>query len=292
MLENSEHVNLIGGEPTIHPDFDKIIKYLADAGASFSLTSNAVTASPRNLGKWRDLGLYNWSVSIDGLFEGAAVGRQAWEKADGGWGSLVLAEEMGYRERHATIVATGRNFLFLPELVQTLTAQGVWAEVTVLSWAKAPGYDVWPSEAEITPFKIPADTVWRETCEELALWAKTDPLAHNREPGYFDNELAFQGPHLTWFCSRPAMVFDADCRLRLCREIRGHYVPGLDPLTMSYQEWYEAWQRDVRAFCRGCLWDCHWQVCYWADREEEEAVRTFTHGLRSEGDGLGIVSGV
>jgi len=268
LLENSHHVLLIGGEPTVHGDFEKFVAYLAGKGASFSVASNSVFVTRDDLWQWYDLGLYNWSVSVDSLED---------VRGKAGWRALGVAQRLGYRDLHANVTLSRANLGAVLQLVREITRKGVWAEVGTLAWGKGPGYDVWP---DVSHLAVEEGEELDRVCAALSVWAKEDLLAHNREEGYFQ-DVARYAPTMSWRCDRPALILDADCRLRLCRDVRGWAVPALEPLMTSDVEWIDAWKRDVGEFCRGCFWDCHWAVCYWGKCSFQEGGELFSHGHRA-----------
>lgn len=63
-------ISLIGGEPTLHPDFDKIVRYLyeRDDVESISILTNGVVINPNLIGLIKECNCF-LQVSIDGINE-------------------------------------------------------------------------------------------------------------------------------------------------------------------------------------------------------------------------------
>src|SRR5580658_3571863 len=62
-----ERVTLTGGEPTIHPEFLRIVRALRDAGMHVGVCTNATTLEPSDIEALASLGGVHCNVSLDGF---------------------------------------------------------------------------------------------------------------------------------------------------------------------------------------------------------------------------------
>lgn len=61
-------VRLTGGEPTLHPELDRIIAGVADAGITdIAATTNGSRLSDENLSRWKAAGLRRLTISLDSV---------------------------------------------------------------------------------------------------------------------------------------------------------------------------------------------------------------------------------
>jgi MoaA/NifB/PqqE/SkfB family radical SAM enzyme len=61
------HTDLIGGEPLLHPDLTKIMRYVTDHGMSTGMTTNAFLLTEDKLKELMDAGMGRIQISVDAL---------------------------------------------------------------------------------------------------------------------------------------------------------------------------------------------------------------------------------
>jgi radical SAM protein with 4Fe4S-binding SPASM domain len=59
-------VTVIGGEAYLHPAFEDVVRHLTAAGVLVSMQTGGLAATPRNTKRWKEAGLVQLGVSIDG----------------------------------------------------------------------------------------------------------------------------------------------------------------------------------------------------------------------------------
>ena len=61
------HCDLIGGEPLLHPDLDRLMRYVTDAGMTTGMTTNGFLLTEDRLKRLIDSGMGRIQMSVDGV---------------------------------------------------------------------------------------------------------------------------------------------------------------------------------------------------------------------------------
>ena len=115
-----------GGEPLLHPDFEKIINRINEFGIPWGMTTNATLIDKEMARKLKSLQMGSISVSLDGLKEDHEWLRRipgCFDKAVEGIENL---HEVGIKVQTTTVVHR-RNFHHLEEIYSSMRQLGVWS---------------------------------------------------------------------------------------------------------------------------------------------------------------------
>jgi len=171
---------------------------------------------------------------------------------------------------HAAITMHKKNLAYIPELIDELSAMGIFSILNVVHWNIDGKYDFFPKKEELQELVIPDTPEMVEYVQKMF-----DKILE--KPGLLQNPEMLRMPvadmlGLKWHCKGDPTGgpnVDSDGRLRVCGYRRGTETPKLSifDLPEHLDEWKAAVEADAEE-CPGCAWSCSWMYQYW-NREDE-----------------------
>jgi MoaA/NifB/PqqE/SkfB family radical SAM enzyme len=244
-----------GGEPTLRDDLSEIIAAGKKHGVKLPVISNSIRIMKDRayLEELIDAGLDNWSVSFDGLTDGATIGGAQQEKSEMGLKALrVLRDEYGVRDLVVCITVSKWNISLLPLFLEMFTAEGVHSIFTPIHIG-GEGYEYGCGERVDLPLQGDIERVSKQLydmvssgkflCSNDAAWFKT-------WPEYF--------LHQNWMCNdKGLLTIDADGSLRYCVDIPFREEDHMFVWELDTEGGREKYQRIIQKKrpCHGCLWN-------------------------------------
>lgn len=251
----TEFIVILGGEPLEYwKPFEGLLEIIKGIKETeYAISSNSILLSWNRAKKLVEVGLKNWTVSIDypkSMSKGDI-------RALAGWRAIEWFKKLGVPDLHATITLYPENVKYFPQIVTDLMEMEVWIEPTFAMWAKASWYDSFP--AHVKP-------VWSE--DHIEYISRGIKLLKNYKyfhgiPRMFEGKGLNEMLNATMTCERLYVpTIDEDGFMRLCRDIPGNNVRrwyAIDVLE-NIDGFEKDWSMDKECFCRGCNWDCVWHV--------------------------------
>ena len=252
---------IYGGEVTLSRDFESVLGYLRDLDIHYAVISNGIVHLQR-LNKWvNDLGLRNWSVSVDTLDFANPNNPNSADvilKSRAGFATLNFTNGI-VKDRVANITVTKHNVKELGTMVEKLHDIGVWSLFNLLNTHK-PGFVF--SHPGATKDLLPSREDLEEAVSILKVMRDTGYKIHETD-ATFDMWLDF-GIDQDWHCSRLSkFVIDCDGTLNCCVDWKGKEYgklrfADLTPLSLPHFE--QHFLQDI--------WDC--QGCAWSSTKDAE----------------------
>lgn len=133
-------VNLIGGEPTVVPQIEKLIAYInSKPNIDYLLSTNGVIAEPI-LQKLLKAGLKNVIVSVDGVFEEKEIKKEKYEdrayKSIVGLKLLRRLKKEGVKELSANFTVLRKNISQILPTYELLAGEGFWFNLIPFQFLK------------------------------------------------------------------------------------------------------------------------------------------------------------
>jgi len=249
-------VVFFGGEPTtLGDELIDIIKYCHEIDLYYAIISNGlkVCKEPDYFKKLVGAGVKNWSGSIDTLKMNAIDGGSQ-AKSNCSFDALRMFRDAGVKDTVCCITVTHKNIEELPEMIEKLTREGIWAITTPLQYGKE-GYQY--SAKGMQKYQVTDDAAIRRVAGDLYKMAESGSyLMHNMKEYYLLWPRYFKT--LDWKCSgKAALTIDADGRLLRCVDVPGDLVKFSvsdlnDPIKRAE---YEAMLGNDWKCKSGCFWD-------------------------------------
>lgn len=274
-------VNLFGGEPTERKDLPVLIKAMAENDQMAILSSNSIKAHalPGYIKMLAGVGLKNWTVSFDGLSRSHCVDEGSWKRALIGMEVLQLAREAGITDLVANITITRHNIEFLPQMLTSLTSNGIWSIFCMLQLGH-PGYEYSKGRKEDLPTR---DQMF-EVFSSLGKMIRSKRYLVQTSAEWFDFLLEFGVEDQTWTCDdKASLTIDSDGSLKHCVD-----VPLKKRLTifdLDTEQGRELYSELIqKPKCKGCLWDSAYDSINRCRNVlgEDEARRFYRHELTKE----------
>lgn len=259
-------VKLMGGEPTMLDGLEEIVEFInSHTKIKYALLSNSIISDER-LDSLVNAGLQGYFASVDTIKE---VDRSLdhERKADAGFEVLNKLKKKGIKRLGANIVLTARNLMDIPEMVSSLSDQGIWVNLCPI--------------IHDNHKKNQRDWEYRKTVDESILLKDEDISTINniminllqlRQEGlrlavpdsYLIN-MSKYGVDCSWQCKQFSQLrIDADGALMLCNDIRGDVSCKYNIRTLtteSYKEFQQDWLLERHSInCSGCYWSCFYSA--------------------------------
>lgn len=222
-----EEIRVTGGEPTVRPEFDRIVTLLAGIPwAKLGLTSNGFLLGPK-LPLLKELGFRHLNISMDSLDAGrfrAITGSPRFADVRA---AALEARNLGFEVKLNVIVFRGMNDDELPAFARFSASYGV--EVRFLELMK-----VGPADARHGELFVPADEMLarlRETEELIPVEVPVDSTAfsYRTASGARLGFIASESKPFCGACSRLRLTATGKLRACLFSEA-GVNLAGRDPL--------------------------------------------------------------
>jgi MoaA/NifB/PqqE/SkfB family radical SAM enzyme len=131
---------LLGGDITVWgDDLIKFVKEMKETNIPYGFTTNMVLLTEEHLKNLKENGLDSISVSLDTLKnrKDGSENHKSWRAIS----SLPLLNELGFKELHCTIAVDKTNLEELPKIVEFLTRNKTYSEITPMLFGKSEAYD-------------------------------------------------------------------------------------------------------------------------------------------------------
>lgn len=251
-------VNILGGEPTIKKDIDRIIKYaVQEKKLAISLISNG-TSDFEMLKKLVDSGLQSFSSSVD-VLDGTSSDVSSSIKSKVGLESLKKMKEYGINDLTAYCVLSRITMPRIVNQIKVLSDLGIATYILPFHYGK--GEEFWQTRAKNYNPKL---SLTAENTEELK--AVTDQILELKNNGYLvknsysylrnlvNNYIGFK-----WHCTdiMSELRIDADGKLMYCHDYSGDSPDRISIFDIRDKVKFEAYKQKRREGiknCPGCYW--------------------------------------
>jgi len=142
---------LFGGEPLmLGSGLVELVEFMNNNNIPYAISSNSTKTL---LDKFKqdliDVGLKNWSVSLDTLKIDKNINKDIRKKSNEALDALDWFKRNGVPDLHATITVTRKNIDEVKTIVSILSGMGIWSEVTPVHWSKGKLYDMFPVKNKV-----------------------------------------------------------------------------------------------------------------------------------------------
>ena len=254
-----EKLVILGGEPTIKPGMENVIRHLSiHTSIDFSIVSNG-TADLSILKGFVNAGLKKFSASIDTL-KGNSLDLYTTLKSQKALWLFDKLQAYGLESLTAYFVLSAMTMNQAVEIVEYLSARKIWLYILPYHYGKS-AEDFWvtrdkekKSELAITESNMADLTKLMEVLLEM------------KENGYliansnsFLRDLPSKIDGFTWHCldTITELRIDADGSLMCCHDNRGDLSSSFTIFDIADEEKYREFRRkraiDAKA-CPGCFW--------------------------------------
>ncbi len=285
---NAFHI-LYGGEPLLRPDLPEIINYCNDNEIFYTIISNNTPAIQPLIKKLFDKvdHVEGFTSSVDPIFNEIGENEDRVQKSIEGLRRLKEIQGAGkVKDVVAEITVMKHNQHLLHKLVEELSADEIYSDITFVDIAKSKYYDfsnVWEKSLLVQPtFNLAEELI--DIMNDTSLYVHMKdiliPKMFDTLPSNYDCELE-KGVH--------NITIDADGSIRLCLRIRGVSTPTwtVDDLFdkkhphLINDNIFKSIKWDKKQHCRLCNHSCLMMSKYFDDTNE--AVDTLVHSDKREG---------
>jgi len=251
-------VKILGGEPTVIDGLEELLKFINEnTSIKYAILSNSIF-SQKKLENLINIRLQGYFASVDGIEDIKSVNGSI-KKSHAGFKRLLELKEKGIKILGANVVINKQNILDIPEIVKSLSNEGIWVNLCPVIHGKQ---DFWefrtdvPLQYKFTKNDIPViDTVMKE-------------LVTLKHAGYKiavpDSYLLNMSKYcinLNWKCNELVQLrIDSDGALTICNDIRGKVADKYNILHIDdkiFNRFKIDWYNDKdRINCPGCYWSC------------------------------------
>ena len=184
-------------------------------------------------------------------------------------GFAYVKEKYPDIDTHGTMTVNATNYLFLPDVINELSALGVFSAFNFIHWDIDEGFDFFPSREKIKDLVIQKE-MYEDLREALRVTSENPGLLQNPQMLGIDfRELLEMG----WHCKGDPYggpTIDADGSCRCCGYRKGTRTPKFNIFDLVEPSRLEEWKEAVRLDaldCPGCSWGYAWQYKYWQSEE-------------------------
>jgi len=248
----TEYFSILGGEPTLHKDLDKIIQYIFSQGCKLGITTDG-RLEWEKYAELVDKGLPEIAVSIDSL-EGNCANKSAAIKSERNYRLLKDLYLDPIRRRPTLIWCT------------VVTKQNVGEVVAMAQRAKELGciFAPCPVQQGYENSLMVASQGHNSAAhpDDLArvgeiLLKNYDELSLAEPMSYYELWTRKFDMDVVWHCNDQlrAPSIDYDGTMWACYALQGQQSSKLHALRSTWDEILQASQKDAIA-CKGCSWNC------------------------------------
>jgi MoaA/NifB/PqqE/SkfB family radical SAM enzyme len=202
------------------------------------------------------------------------------KKSVDGWvGLSYVRETYPNVDCQGTITVNKQNYKQLPEVVQDLTAMGVFIGVNVIHWDKDGKFDFFPPADSLKDFMFDEKDVRR--LQDIFTLARSveGALIQNKEM-----LMPSLVPHMIktdWHCKGDPYggpTIDSDGSLRCCGYRKGERSSqySIFDLPREFPLYKKAVMTDALN-CPGCFWSYPWMYHYWLKRGADFGKKVFAN---------------
>jgi MoaA/NifB/PqqE/SkfB family radical SAM enzyme len=247
---------LLGGDITTWgEDLVKFVAAMSNTEISYAFTTNGLLLTETYLKKLKKYGLNSISLSLDTL----KIRKDKHEniKSQTTVKLLPLLNTLGFEELHCTVTVDNTNLEEIPEIIEFLTNQKTYSEITPMLYGKNSSYDYTSDYKTLKNRLFTVEDVGKinEVMQKVIEMKKEGYLVHNTND-YLLNWSKW-GIKQNWKCGYPVnLVADADGSMRLCLQIKGNSVTKHHIGSLDFGAFLKDWYKDYNEFCQGCYWNC------------------------------------
>lgn len=242
--KHSEFVVILGGEPTISPNIDIVIRRLKRNGTAFTMVSNGILLKqPDVRRRLIDAGLESITVSLDS-YKTFSTG-------------IIDTISTEFRDVSVNIMYDRRMIGKLLPLVTSLSYKGIWSIITAYIFFD----DVrehWYYSRSVSECVLPREYEIVVDREMKLIAGKYDTLKIHNSKEYFEKftKHAFD---MSWHCTEWKVLFvNNDLRIQFCQDLPAKLYTIFD-LDERLGDMERAWKMDV-SLCRGCYINCYFDA--------------------------------
>lgn len=250
-----DFITIFGGEPMLrYQEIEEVLPQIVEfAYPIINTNGRLIVESERVRESYRrmvNIGMNNMSVSIDKMVEDTddfPDGSE--EKSWYAWEALEIARNFGVTD------------LSINGVIDTAKPHDV---IPVIEKASELGYDVRLSlvqtpkvDTESESFFFGQTHMEKEALDDVLhmILNNIDGWNVKTTPGYFESII--NGTNDSFVCNTPGyIVVTPDGRYQLCQNIYGEELLNL-PLDTSWEDYENAWYKDLDKHCPGCYLNCH-----------------------------------
>lgn len=256
---NVRFVKLMGGEPTLFKDLERLIKYANEnTRIRVAVFSNSIF-NKEKLESLIAAGLKEYITSIDTLKSANNVDSVI--KSQAGLKALIFLKKKGITHLQANIVVCKNNILEVSNIIEYLSERGICSSLSPIHWGKE---EFWEYRCKESGFKLTKNDLplIKKLSKNLLKMKKSGTLIANSEL-YIKNWPEF-AINLKWFCKIPPVLWiDSDGSMMCCCDIKGKNVSKYSVFDLANKEKLECFTRDaiedVKG-CRGCFYNCQYDA--------------------------------
>jgi len=259
----AEFIALYGGEPFLL-EKNKLVGILEclnsykDKGKSYTIISNCI-----NQDKIKEIHnlLDSFTASVDCLSEEYQLNKQSWIKSQRGLQTLLWLKEKGVRDCCGIITATKKNLKHIPNTIEYLSKNNIWAGIDFIHWKKCRGQKDLPIKSKLEGLTFDIDDLndIKNIANELINMKKNGSLIF---PTYEVLKM-WKNPKFSinndWKCSYPrSITINPDGSLMECDSYRGNKIKNYNifDLPEKWNKFSIDYIKDVKK-CRNCFWSTH-----------------------------------
>jgi len=247
---------LYGGEPTLYPEFDILVKEMYKLKVPFSVITNGTKQD-------KIFELIDYLPGLTASVDLGSIGGDREKKTMLGLEMLRKAKEIRPTlDNVAEVVLDSQNYKNLPKLVEIAKQYNFRISLTIIENPLNEYYDfAEPSDENLLLKQDQLDEIYnmiqdiKKTEPEILL----TPEAIETVIRSGNNGILKCNPHNLY-----SLTFDADGKLRTCLRIRGIEVPNIDveyyinndDLNGFIDSYIKAMSKDMDKLCEGCSWTC------------------------------------
>lgn len=240
----SDFLAIQGGEPTLSPNLDAVIEYLAKhrASDSYVLVTNGITLKDVKYRQHlKSLGLESVSVSHDSF--------KTWNEQ--------LIKDIVKEFKYVTVCTIYDRFMvgkFIP-LLEYLTSLGVRIVANPIIWHHDDGFSRWFTGPRDQPNVIPMemkDTVERDMKEVIARYDQFNLITGK---GFLE-QIPRYGLNMSWHCKKwTTLEVNNDLHIQFCQDLPTSKYTIFD-VDAKFAEMEQA-HREFTSVCSGCYNNCY-----------------------------------
>jgi len=260
---------IYGGEPVVYPWLEKLVKLLNDNDVYYTFITSGLN-SKRWFEIQKEIGIKGISASVDIIPNGGDRGR----KSSIGEVFLYEMKKLRVPDVVAVTVLDESNIQIdnVLGLIKRFSDNGIYVEITLMDEPKSEWYDF----AEETGLSIKSKERFNELMGSIKKMKELGYLIHNNTE-FFDvaKDVIVNG----YYCKRPytSLTVEPDGVIRTCYRLGGREVRKykVQDLVHKEEEILEAFEKDRKELCGGCVWNCVIQSEFMMDKQDK--FKSFRH---------------
>jgi len=228
-----------GGEPTIRPDFNELVKYANDLGIDYAIITNGTNDIDYSICK-------NITCSVDIVPKKHIKHSKSIElKSHKGYSTLLSAKRAGVPDVVGNMIIHKESYEYIPDLIRLLSKQNIWS---IVGYVHSGTWNDWEFRTDCHAMMLNKKEIDWISQELLKLKNNSNILLHNVKE-YF--KLLPKHYDYSWKCGGDIeyLAVDEDGTIMACPDYRGKRCPNHSIFDLDLQQLQKDWQKDIK--------DCH-----------------------------------